>query len=365
MKSRSSLTALLAPAVALLASAAALLLMPAVEAAAQGRPVLIVPFERENIDDAFYARFMEQIRTDAAESDLYEPLPKVDRPMSELLFEVGCAEPQPECLQLIGESFGAEVIIYGEIARNDRRALETVQAVDLLTGASVLDVPIELALEADDDEQLFRKLIGNIQQIFFPYTGKLTVSTSEPGAEILFDGQKVGDTNAGPVTVSERALGEHAVTARIGDREVSQSVTLVRGQTAEVLIDMSQPVVEGGIPYLGTYIALGIGGVGLIGGGVFSFLTSSAQSRHDELLDKLNKGQPLSKSESEEVSTVLSNGKTFTIVQFVLYGIGAAAVGTGAVLYFLEGEESAPAGEAFFSPQIGPDNIGATVGFSF
>lgn len=368
MKSRSSLNPMLVPALAVLASSAALLLL-ASGAEAQGRPLLIVPFERENVDDAFYTRYMDKLRSEATDSELYEPLPAVDQTMTDLLFAVGCAEPQPECLQLIGESFQAEVIIYGSLWRNDRQALLTVQVIDLSTGASLLDVPIEATLTADDDEQLFRKLLGDVQQIFFPYTGKITVSTSEPGAEIFFDGAPVGNTANGPVTLTERALGSHSVSARIEDREVAENVTLIRGEAGEITIDMSKPVVGGGgIPYLGTYIALGIGGASLIGGGVFSFLTASAQSRSDELLDKLNSGQPLASGEPEEVSTVLSNGKTFTIVQFVLYGIGAAAVGTGAVLYFLESSEESPAageGEAFISPVIGGDIIGANAGFSF
>jgi len=355
-------------AVAVLVCAGGALLLSS-EASAQGRPLLIVPFEREQVDDAFFNRYMDQIRSDAEASDAYKPMEKIDQTLNDLLFAVGCAEPQPECLQLIGETFNAEVILYGSLWRNDRQTLHTVQMYDLLTGTSLLDVPIESTYETDDDEQLFRRLVAEVQQVFFPYTGQLIVTTTEPAAEILFDGAPVGNTNTGPLELSGRPLGEHAVSARIGDKEVSETIVLMRNEKPEVLIDMSkEPVVTGGTPHLGSYIAFGVGGAALIGGGVFSFLTSSAQSDADDLMAK----QVLSEGEVTDANTVLTNGPTFQTVQFVLYGVGAASVITGAVLYFLfEGSEgeAAPAepaaGEAYFMPTVSEDAVGATAGFTF
>ena len=78
---------------------------------AQEIPLLIVPFDKEQMDDEMYKRVMDQIKADVAQNPEYKVLPDIEQGMTDLLFSVDCAEPDPECLQQIGETFGAEMIL--------------------------------------------------------------------------------------------------------------------------------------------------------------------------------------------------------------------------------------------------------------
>jgi hypothetical protein len=332
---------------------------------AQGRPLLVIPFEREQISDEDFNRFLSQIRADADESSEYSVLPPVDQALSDLLFAVGCAEPDPECLQLIGESFGAEVILYGSVWRNDRTLLQTVNLFDVLTGASVLDNPIEETFENDNPEELFDIMVATIQQIFFPYTGELTVNTTDPGAEIFFDGEPVGNTASGPLSLTGRPLGHHIITARQGELEAAKPVVLVHGRAGNVEINVAEAAQAGGgsdYGHLFSYVAFGVGGASLIGGVVFSFMTSSADKRAAELGDV--KANPrLTSADTDEADGLRNSGPTYQLLQYLFYGVGTAAIITGGVLYYYEGSDSESpsesAGRTIIAPFISGDAVGA------
>ncbi|MEL6180116.1 MAG: hypothetical protein AAFS10_14245 [Myxococcota bacterium] len=322
--------------------------------------VLVVPFEREQVDEAFYQRLMAQIKDEINATGEYEVMPDIEQEMSDLLFSVGCAEPEPECLQQIGESLGADMILYGSLWRNGPVCLQTVNFFDALAATSVLDAPIERTFETEDEELLFNMLVAEVQQIFYPFTGEVTVTTTEdPGVEILFDGVPVGDTSAGPLSLTGRPLGEHVITARVvieGEtREVNQSVVLLKEQPVDMTVDMT--VAEPVSSFNWSYVALGVGGAALIGGAVFSILTANAQSTVDDLGD-IESNPTI---DTNEANNALNSGPNYATTQFVLYGIGTAALITGAVLWYFEGsdEEGAPdqtdAPAALITPFVTPD----------
>ena len=320
-------------------------------------PLLIIPFEREQVDDAYYARFIDQVKSDINGTGEYEVLPDIEQGMTDLLFSVGCAEPEPECLQQIGESFGADMILYGSIWRNGPVCLQTVNFFDVLASTSVLDAPVERTYETEDEEKLFNMLVAEVQQIFYPFSGQVTVSTTEdPGVEILFDGVPVGDTSAGPLELTGRPLGEHVITARKDTREVNQSVVLMKDQPVDINVDMT--IAEPVSSFNWSYVALGVGGAAVIGGVVFSVLTSQAQSTVDDLSD-VNANPTI---DTNEANNAISSGPGYATTQFVLYGIGAAALITGGVLWYFEGQEDeanpdAEGGEpaAIITPFVTPD----------
>lgn len=316
---------------------------------AQDRPILLVPFDKEGVDQKFYDQLTEQIRRDAARSSDYEPLDTAATgSMADLLFAVGCEDVDVECLQLIGESFNAEVIMWGSVWRSDRGVLLEVKLFDVLSGAYLLDPPLEKSFETQDDDEAFRLVTGEIQQIFFPYTGELTVTATEPSVTILFDGQEVGTTSGGPVKLTGRPLGQHVVTAVKEGKEVSQEVVLLFDKPLEIEIDMASegtgPVggnTGSGSGYTGTIVSGSVGGAFLVTGIIFGVLTNGLQSEGNDLAGDpaLGPGGP---GRADEIRDL---GPTYATIANICYGIGAAGIVLAGVLFFFEGgdaEEEAP-----------------------
>ena len=77
--------------------------------------------------------------------------------------------------------------------------------------------------------------------------------------------------------------------------------------------------------HLFSYVSFGVGGVALIGGGIFSFLTNSANSRAEELGD-ISANPTLTKSDTDEADDLRNNGPTFELLQYIFYGVGSAAI---------------------------------------
>ena len=349
------------------ATVCALLVLPAV-ASAQDRPLLLVPFDKEGVDQAFYDRLSAQIRADAVRSSDYEPLETAETGnMADLLFAVGCDDVDVECLQLIGESFNAEAIMWGSVWRSDRGVLLEVKIFDVLSGGYILDPPLEKSFETSDDELAFRLITGEIQQIFFPYTGEVTVTATEPSVTVLFDGQEVGDTSAGPVKLTGRPLGKHIITGVKEGREITEEVVILFDEPVDIEIDMSKESIagpggdgEGG--YTGTIVAGSVGGAFLIGGAIFGVLVLGVE---DEV-STLAKDPALAPGGPKKADQLRDTGPTYATIANICYGIGAAAIVLAGVLYFFEGGESAEEptepSAATLTPFFTPDG---KVGFGF
>jgi hypothetical protein len=333
------------------------------QADAQGRPVLVVPFERDNVDDIFYTTLMTRARDAASGSQEYIALDAVQSDLVELLFTVGCGEPTVECLQMVAESFNAEVILYGKVWGNDRGIFLEVQLFDAQLGESLLDDPIQRSFESQDNELLLKMAVGEIQQVFYPFTGEITIASTEPATEILLDGVEVGNTSNGPVKLTGRKLGEHTVTARKGAEENTQVVVVLHDAPLSLTLNPGSPSTGGSddsepFAHTGSLIAFGLGGASLVAGGIFS---SIVNSQNEEVRD-LAAQDPINASSANDL---LDSGPTNELLQFVFYGVGAVAIGTGVVLYMMEGSEEAPSAGTTITPILTGDGVGAAIGGSF
>ena len=113
-----------------------------------------------------------------------------------------------------------------------------------------------------------------------------------------------------------------------------------------------------GLRYAGVGCLI-FGGVALASGVVFSLLVN--QTKSDVESKTANSGVPAS-----AISGDLSNGSRYETLQWVSYGVGAAAVVTGAVLYYFGARQETPStSTAMFSPVILNHGAGAAVHLSF
>ena len=337
------------------------------QADAQGRPLLLVPFERDNIDDIFYSTLMQRSRESAAGAREYQALDPIETGLQELLTQFGCEEASPECLQQVAEIFGAEVILYGKVWGNERGIYLEVNLFDAQLGEEIIEDPIKKGFESADKEQLLQMAVGELQQVFYPFTGELTVASTEPATQIIFDGAEVGNTTDGPIKLTGRRLGEHIVTARKGDDEVTQTIVLLHDTPMSITLDPTADDGGGGgggggggegYAHWGSTIVGAVGVASLATGAIFSVMVDGQNSEVEDIAkrDQIDPG---------EADDALNSGKQLEALQFVFYGIGAAAIGTAAVLYFTEGGEESE-GASTISPLItGDGGIGVSVGGSF
>jgi hypothetical protein len=200
--------------------------------------------------------------------------------------------------------------------------------------------------------------------------GVLEVSAPD-GALLLVDGIERGSAPfTGPVRV---AAGEHEVVLRGGDELLlEQSVTVAGGMTSG--IEVEEPDAEQSAPQpatapqpaaapepepaedeggrVWTWIALGTGAALVAGGAVAGGVSIGKEKDLESKCD----GGVCDSSLASERDTVKSLNSTADI----LYGVGAAALVSGAVLFFVEpdGEEERPLAVA---PRVGPDGAGLAV----
>jgi hypothetical protein len=181
-----------------------------------------------------------------------------------------------------------------------------------------------------------------------------------------------------PAEIGVRA-GHHRFIASLPGRpDVVWEVDLEPGQTIEHVFTFeagapasssSGTKVDAGVPDGGgntlrtlSYVALGVGVVGLGAGTLFAV---QAKGKYDDANDFCPSFPcDLTRSQAKEREDLIDDGdgkKTLSIVGFAVGGVGLAA---GATLFFLSGRKSEAAAQGFHvTPVVGINSFGLTGGF--
>jgi hypothetical protein len=100
-------------------------------------------------------------------------------------------------------------------------------------------------------------------------------------------------------------------------------------------------------------IALGLGGAGLVAIGVGAlFGTKASGSKSDAFALCPDPNTPC--SHSDQANQLIKDGQSQALIANISYGVGAAAIIGGAVLWFTGAPEKASAGRVSVRPRIGP-----------
>lgn len=165
--------------------------------------------------------------------------------------------------------------------------------------------------------------------------GTLRITSSEPGAEVHLDDEKVEISQKGPLRVS---AGRHLVTAeKPGFLPVKRYVDVLGREAISVALAFGPAVADArGAPVKGSSSALpwvtGIAsGALLIGGGAMGYWASRDASAYSERLDHF--------TTQRELDRLASQTHTKALVADVLLGTGIAAAVTTVILV-LVGEPS-------------------------
>jgi hypothetical protein len=232
-----------------------------------------------------------------------------------------------------------------------------------------------------DPERIKPSVVRLFEQVREGMQGQLVVETDAPGAVVRVDGAEAG---AAPVRLRV-APGRHLVQVvsadglRVFKRQVQVSAgrdTLVRAELGPSTPgEPRPPKVEepkrGELPprarkRLWTWVVGGAGlGLMAIGGGIWGWAQSSFNAADAEVNDPSKLSLYEQGAPSGPYDTLVSTYRNKFIAGQVVFGIGAAALATAVVLFFVEGHRAeaaaAPARGVTFAPSPG----GAVLSGSF
>jgi len=191
-----------------------------------------------------------------------------------------------------------------------------------------------------------------------PTTGTMVIMGPMDGSSVRVDGKAMGPL---PVTV-ELSPGQHKVEVYWEGLGVWRgSGTIRAGERTDVVAGEPEGSVTGaggekkpekGSPWW-PWLLVGIGGASAVGGGISYYV---AYDRNENL--EGNTQDEINKNFDEKVVPP-------AYAAYALWGVGGALVAGGVVaLLVVGGDEDIP-GSVSFLPTVGPDQVGATFGFSF
>jgi hypothetical protein len=306
-------------------------------------------------------------------------LGKGDFSLEVVTLSLGCSDPpDPPCKKKIGSKVGTDGYVWGSVEREGDEVVASLHLWEA-SGAET-ETTIRYAanlVDASDDvlldiaERAFAELAGGA-------TAPLVVR-GEGDGEVWVDGEKLGTMTAGRAELLLEP-GDHEVRLkRPGREDLVGKITVTANARAELDLRPSRRLGEdtetapeaskdggGSLPTrkLYGYGALGIG-AGFVVGGIYSALQvssidsdsgfasyRSALPKGEDVCDAADRGvrPTTSSTDPADVADQCSRAKTFNVLQYVFFGLGAVAVGTGA--YFLLSDDPKPAPSARFKPRF-------------
>jgi hypothetical protein len=290
--------------------------------------------------------------------------------LAQLLVLFDCDGPTPQCLQRIGESLSSNRLVYGllepQSGRPDADFQIDLVLFDVETSEDVrtLREVVPRSTNAEGMNALasrfYRALTTRVSQ------GSLSVRCTVAGAHVFLGDREVGTTGADPLVLRELEPGEVRLRVTHPDfQEFTREVTIAADQLLEVDVAMTQaeevppdddtdladtePEPTGdtndqrSLAWLGwSSLGLGVvlGGLGLWGSlDVYFANTDSVLHTEREhwpsetnVCDQADDGTIRNESgdyTAQDVADRCGRARAWQALQFVMYGLGAAAIGVG------------------------------------
>ncbi len=321
-------------------------------------------------------------------------VPPGDFSLEVLVAALDCTDPpNAGCLAEIANRTKSNHFVYGSlyrIGKGVRADLHVWQAGEQTS--LQFDYSDNLVEPADD--ALFNLARLALATLLGLDAGTVAVAVDMDPTTLRWNGRPVGVITGGKGSLV-LPTGEHALVAEaLGHRDEKVTVTVVEGETTTLSIRFVPPppveepalvvVADEASGGISTRTALGYTGIGLgtalIVGGVFAAVDVQSKSDDAELASyraalarsqdacvearagKVLPGAPAPGG----VAELCDSADTLTALQYVFFGLGAAAVGTGA--YFLisadDSEESA-AGRPQLRARVGHDSAKVDLTLAF
>jgi hypothetical protein len=289
-----------------------------------------------------------------------------DYSLEVLSLALGCPDtPDEACLGKIADKIKAEAFVWGTLEKHGSAL--NLRLHFFQRGKPNRTTELRLDPEASDDpalnalaERALAKLLGAKEQAASgapdEETGRLLLSADALSGEIVIDGAPAGEIQNGHAEL-ELPVGEHDVSVRVhGYREAEGTIVVSPGKRALLRLHPEKigtshvSQAEGAREDAGSNASAGWGAIAFGGAfaiaGVYSTLRVNSIN-HDAEFDSYRAG--ISKnadacvsanrnvvvngaSSPSRISDLCSESKTFEALEYVFFGLGAVAAGTGALI---------------------------------
>jgi hypothetical protein len=290
--------------------------------------------------------------------------------LSQLLIVFDCDEPTSSCMQEIGRTMESDWLIYGilepQSGHGRRSYLVTLRYFNVRTGTVERSLRESLSRALPPAE-----LLSTGRRFFAALTGygvgSVTVDANVVGAQVFIDGERAGSTGEEPLVVPDLPAGEVTVAVRHGDYlPFEETVTVRAGGSVNVAALLEERSPGGGEPG-GTgdvdggpdidyqtgsarqrgsgLVWLGWSAIGLAavagGLGLASSLVVESVNNEPAWVDELRgwttkedvcegvRESGAKVSSTDEIIRLCNKGQRWAVVQWVMYGVAAAAFGVG------------------------------------
>lgn len=389
--------------------ALALLALPAAGAARRPVHVLII----QSDDAVEQAKALTSALSAAVGRARGYELAKGEYSLEVLSLALGCAEPpDAECLTRIGVKIGSSRYVWGTMARQGDKVVATLHLWQ--RGGTMTDIRLRYSAALSDPEddalrelaaRAFQKLAGEGRDAepitdakggdrengesdaWREETGLLSISAGDVDGELVIDGRPAGRIRGGSAE-REVSIGEHYVVVRApGYREAVGTVNVTGRKRARLTLYPerlgSVRSANHGDPEASSssgagWWAIGIGGA-ILSAGVYSAVKVQSLNDSSRLAGYKAAFRPSQNvcAEAEkgtvvpgqappgEIADICTEARTYEALQYVFFGLGAVAVGTG-VLILLTDDSGAPKQAGLrVTPEVAPGRGAVNVRLRF
>lgn len=378
-----------------LACGAALAAPQAAWSAPASRRVVVYPLRNLGVEEDVAASLLGFLRAEVAK---LPGIAALDLAKAGALVGGHC-RGDPKCLAAAGAKLGADEVVWGTVAGVGEAYSVDLKRIGVRSAREEARVTETLSGER---EVLIDHVRAAATKLLLPrlYVGSIDLDIAEPGVEIFLDGKSAG-TSPLKASIANVPPGKHALKfVKAGFADFDRFVDVRFGRATVVRVDLKNSVISGVMaeqpgagplsaaeraaplplpppppmaagldgplrpepsPWTGArkaaaWTAAG-GAAALVAAGLVG--VSSARDRNKAIASQVtladgSKG-PVT---SEAAASLVRSAGTKATVANVLFGVGGAALATGAVMYLFGGPGAGPA----VSPMAGWADGGPAVG---
>lgn len=343
--------------------------------AADPEPVQVLSLQSDDAVDQ--AQALTVALKNAAQHQSLVKLVPGDYSLEVLSLALGCPDtPDDTCLDKIANKIKSPAFVWGTLQKSDKK-LDLKLNLYRKNGPSRA-TEIKYSPKANDTEaandladralsQLLSSKSTKPSEDAGPASGKLLLSADDLEGEIVIDGAPAGTLRDGHAELPLDP-GDHDVTVRVdGYREAEGTVTVASGKNVVLRlhpVKLGEPLhpraprdesaAEHSSNASAAWGAIIVGGAFGVAGIYSTLRVNSINhdsdfssyragiSKNDDACVEANRGRVVPNATTPgRISDLCSQSKTFEALQYVFFGLGAIAAGTGALI-LLTDEKSAP-----------------------
>ena len=187
-----------------------------------------------------------------AGSGPYSLAPGSDKELIDEKLLTNCETEQPACMAQIGQSVGAEFLMYGKIEKQGKAYQVTLNLLDVKRKAREKSLPALIPLSQANGAGLS----GWAKNLYANITGQATAAgivvkvANADRCTVLIDGEEKGNVNNGVGQINGIEDGSHKLGVECpGYRKYEQDITVKAGETTQVpvRVEKTETGPEGGV----------------------------------------------------------------------------------------------------------------------